>query len=177
MDSNFLSTLKTEKDNLIISRSSEISTGGITQILENLKTEFELPSIDHAKAVAAVLFQQGGTARSCDGNMAITIFQKEIKLARLRKVIKDSGFTRGERKFARSIATDIYNICYNLDMPGNLYHKIKRQFPEREFSLQERVWLSDFQSLNEDAPAELRTLMINSFKKPINPPTLKQTGK
>ena len=113
----------------------------------------------------ALLFQQGGTARSCDGNMSILIFNQEFKLANIRKILKDCSCNKGERKLARSLANEIKEIALIMEIPGNLYNKIQKKDFLKNFTLEEKVWLSDFQVDNQNCPSELRTLILDTFKK------------
>ena len=53
-----------------------------------------------------------------------------------------------------------------METPGNLYSKIQKQDLKKSFTLEQKVWLSDFQSENEDSPVELRTMILETFKKP-----------
>ena len=173
----FKEELEQEKSNLIVPRRSEIPSESLPNLFETIQKEFGLASHLQALTAVSILFQQGGTARSCDGNMEISVYGKQLKLSKLRKIIKDAGYKQGERKLARAVATPIYKVCLELNLPGNLYQKIQRRYPEKTFILSDRVWLSDFQSLNEDAPPEIRTLILESFKKAVSPPPLKKTGK
>ena len=52
-----------------------------------------------------------------------------------------------------------------MEIPGNLYNKIQKKNLKRTFTMKEKVWLSDFQSDNENCPAELRELIFQTFKK------------
>lgn len=153
-----------EKTTYVAARTSKLQRGIAEKILEETKTQFELKSREEALVVIAILFQQGGTARSCDGNMSISIFDKEFKLADLRKILKKLSCNKGERKLARTLATEIFEVAKTLEIPGNLYQKIQKLDLKKTFSLTEKVWLSDFQSDNEDCPLELRELILNSFK-------------
>jgi len=51
----------------------------VEEILTNIKKNYKLESTDEATSVLAILFQQGGTARSCYGNISIRIFDQNIK--------------------------------------------------------------------------------------------------
>lgn len=97
--------------------------------------------------------------------MSITLFGQEFKLADIRKILKQSSCNRVERKLARSLANEIYAIALIMELPGNLYNKIQKKDFNKVFSLEEKVWLSDFQSDNESCPNELRTLILDTFKK------------
>lgn len=72
---------------------------------------------------------------------------------------------KGERKLARSLANEIKEVALIMELPGNLYNKIQKQDLSRNYTIEEKVWLSDFQSDNENCPTELRTLIFDTFKK------------
>lgn len=172
--------LKNNKDSLVIPRSSSLSEDSISSILTKFGELTNIQDPNTVTSIAAILLQQGGTARSCDGNMGVSLGGHTVKLATFRKAIKECGFNRGERKFARTCATTIKEICLTLEIPGNLYRKIQRIHPSRNFSMEEKVWLSDFQHLNQDTPEELRSLISQSFDvKTSNTPAskFKKTGK
>jgi len=115
--------------------------------------------------MVAVLFQQGGTARGCDGNMSITIFNQTLKLADIRKILKQHSCNKSERKLARSLANEIFEISKVMGIPGNLHTKIQKINLEVPYSMDEKVWMSDFQSENLDCPAKIRSLILETFKK------------
>jgi hypothetical protein len=112
-----------------------------------------------------MLFQQGGTARSCDGNMSVTFMDVTVKLADVRKVLKENSCNKSERKLARTLANEIHEIASILEIPGNLYQKIQKQNLDTVFNTEQKVWLSDFQSDNENCPVELRKLILETLKK------------
>lgn len=164
LSEDFKKILECEKNNIITARSSKLQPRVVNEILKKIIENFKLNSDEEAITVLAVLFQQGGTARGCDGNMNIHIFNQDIKLSQIRKILKENSCNRGERKLARSLANDIYTICKYLELPGNLYNKIQKKDLSREFDIEEKAWLSDFQSDNEDCPAEFRELILDTFK-------------
>jgi hypothetical protein len=131
----------------------------------DLTEKFNLTHPQHAIAILAMLFQQGGTARSCDGNMSATFMNVTVKLADVRKTLKENSCNKSERKLARSLANEIHEIADLLEIPGNLCQKIQKQNIEIVFTMDQKVWLSDFQSDNENCPIELRKLILDSFNK------------
>jgi hypothetical protein len=169
---NISETLKNilakEKNSYVVSRSSTLQPDIVTDILKKIEKQHNLNTQEEAIAVLALLFQQGGTARSCDGNMAVKIFDQEFKLSNIRKILKNCSCAKGERKLARSLANEIKEIALIMELPGNLYNKIQKQNLSKKFTLEEKIWLSDFQSDNENCPAELRTLILETFKKKKN---------
>ena len=169
--------LQIEKSTHVIVRSSRLQPGVVNKILTKIKENFKLENNEEAASILAILFQQGGTARSCDGNMSIRIFDQEIKLAQIRKILKENSCDKGERKLARSLADTIQEVCLIMEIPGNLYNKIQKKDLKRTFTMEEKVWLSDFQSDNENCPTELRELILQTFKKEKSSKTSKKTTK
>jgi hypothetical protein len=174
---NLKNKLQIEKNNYVTARSSRLQPGVVDKILTKIKENFKLANNEEAASILAVLFQQGGTARSCDGNMSIRIFDQDIKLAQIRKILKENSCNKGERKLARSLADTIQEVCFIMEIPGNLYNKIQKKDLKRTFTMEEKVWLSDFQSDNENCPAELRELILQTFKKEKSSKTSKKTTK
>jgi hypothetical protein len=157
--------LLSEKNTYVAARTSKLQKGTAEKILKRIQEQFELNGSDESLTIIAILFQQGGTARSCDGNMSITVFDKEFKLADIRKILKQMSCNKAERKLARTLASEIREIALILEIPGNLYSKIQKNDLTKTFTIEEKTWLSDFQSDNEDCPVELRSLIIETFKR------------
>jgi hypothetical protein len=131
--------LNEEKTLFIAARSAKLQEGIAEKILKKIKEHYKLDSIDEALAVLAILFQQGGTARSCDGNMSITLFGKLFKLADIRKIMKQESCAKSERKLARTLADRIQEVALILEIPGNLYLKIQKQDLSRSFEMSEKT--------------------------------------
>lgn len=165
INESLIEKLKTEKNQFFLARTAKLSTGVTEDILKDIQKFYELESRGEAIAILAVLFQQGGTARSCDGNMSIVLFGKTCKLAEIRKILKQNSCNKAERKLARTLANEIKEIAEILETPGNLYSKIQKFNLTKKFTLEEKVWLSDFQSDNENCPIELRQLILETFRK------------
>ena len=179
IDPQFLQSLKSQKNGISIPRSNSIPKNTAKKILQEIVETNELSSIEVALTHLTILFQQGGTSRSCDGNLT-AFFEKNVSLSSIRKALKKNGFNRGERKLARTYANEIYAIAAALELDGNLYQKIQRLNPELSFTQSEACWLSDFQASNEETPSNLRNLINASFnKQKINSTTNpnKKTGK
>lgn len=160
----FAEKLVVEKNNFIPARSSDLPKGKVEEVLSEIAKKYSCDR-DEAVAILAVLFQQGGAARSCDGNMTVIVFGKTVKLAEVRKILKQMNCGKAERKLARSLANEIFEICKVLGIPGNLSNQIQKSDLEASYTEEERVWMSDFQSNNEDCPKKLRTLILETFKK------------
>ena len=123
----FKNRLVKEKSKYVTARSSKLLQGAVTEILKKMIEQYKLNSSEEGIAVLALLFQQGGTARSCDGNMSIVIFNQEFKLANIRKILKDCSCNKGERKLAQSLANEIKEVALIMEVPGNLYNKIQKK--------------------------------------------------
>ena len=162
---DLIEKLTEEKKNFIPARASTLPINKVDEILENIKKTFNLTSREEAVVVIALLFQQGGTARGCDGNMAIVIFQRTIKLADIRKILKLNSCNKAERKLARSLASEIQQIALIMETPGNLFSKIQKTNIDQKFTLEEKTWMSDFQSENQDCPPKIRTFILETFKR------------
>lgn len=175
MDSDFLKSLK--DTNITIPRTSSLNESETDKVIQTLMTETGLEKPQAITAIA-ILFQQGGTARSCDGNLSTTVFEKTVKLAQIRKALKTNNLAKGERKLARSLSTDIFKVSEALQLPGNLAKKIARLNPESTFTPSEQCWLSEYQSYNADCPLALRKLILAALKAPaVAEPKKKKSGK
>ena len=119
--------LEKEKNYYVAGRFSKLQPGIVTDILKTIKNQHNLNTQEEAIAVLALLFQQGGTARSCDRNMAVKIFDQEFKLVNIRKILKNCLFAKGERKLTRSLANEIKEIAFIMELLGNLYNKIQKK--------------------------------------------------
>lgn len=164
LSDNIKELLNTEKKTYIISRSTKLQSGVVEKIINDLKEQTKINDTEQVIVIIAMLFQQGGTARSCDGNMVVNLFGQTIKLADLRKILKNNSCNRAERKLARSLANEIYEIATIMGVPGNLYKKIQKLHLDREFTMEEKAWLSDFQSDNDNCPTELKKLILDTFQ-------------
>ena len=119
--------LEKEKNNYVASRFSKLQPGVVTEVSKKIVEQYKLNSPEEAIAVLALLPQQGGTAISCDGNMSVKIFDQEFKLANIRKILKNCSCNKSERKLARSLANEIKEVALIMELPGNLYNKIKKK--------------------------------------------------
>ena len=174
---NLKNKLQIEKNNYVNARSSRLQSGVVDKILTKIRENFKLENNEEAVSIFAILFQQGGTSRSRDGNMSIRIFDQDIKLVQIRKILKENLCNKRKRKLARSLADTVQEICLIMEIPSNLYNKIQKKDLKRTFTMEEKVWLSDFQSNNENCPVELKKLSLQTFKKEKSSKTSKKTTK
>ena len=133
-------------------RSIVLDQAKTNEVLENFAAKHEL-TVPQAIVVITILFQSGGTNRSCDANLQANLFNKNIKLSSLRKSLAVCKVKDCERKFARSLADEIAKVASFYKIPGNLSLKIQRLKPQLgNISMEILVWLSDFQSSNPNCP-------------------------
>ena len=165
--------LETEKNNIKMLPSEKLTDEETNKILEAITEELSLPkpseenqirSNFQAIAILAYLFQSGGTTNSCNGQLKAEMFDRTIELQRIRKILKNLGLNKSMRKLARTLQNDIHAISTRLELPGNLFRKIKRMNPNLTISKEESYWLSDFQANNSLCPINLRNLINESFK-------------
>lgn len=168
LDERIKQTIIAQKKNYVAARSSKLQPGIAEKIVTDLAQKFNLEEPQHAIAILAMLFQQGGTARSCDGNMSVIFMDVTVKLTDVRKILKENSCNKSERKLARTLANEIHEIASILEIPGNLYQKIQKQNLNTVFNTEQKIWLSDFQSDNENCPIELRKFILETFKKSTN---------
>lgn len=164
LSDDFIDRLQEEKQSLKITRSDALPDAVVDQILFELNERFCFTTPQSIAAIA-IIFQQGGTARSCDGNTSVEIFNTHVKLVDIRRILKNNRCSREERKLARALANQIQEVSLALKIPGNLYNKIRREYPHRQFNYVEQSWLSDFQANNDSCPPPLRVLINETFKK------------
>lgn len=74
ISSAFLAELAAQKEKIISPRMGQMGHESAQTILKEVQLKYELKSTDYALVIIALLFQQGGTSRSCDGNHSVTIF-------------------------------------------------------------------------------------------------------
>ena len=146
-----ITNLNEEDINTIQLQRTDQLPQNLCEIITNkVKVALDCKSLGDAYIRLSILCQQGGTARKCDGNLAINYKGITFKLATIRKIFQEQGAKGGLRKFARTTADLIYATCNINKKPiiGNLANKIKRNNPGMEFKSSEEVWMSDFQATN-----------------------------
>lgn len=117
---------------------------------------------DEALTIIALFLQKGATSKGYNGNATLAIFNQEFKLSTIRKFFAECQCKNGLRKFARTYATEIFEISKAAGVPGNLYKKLGHSMENEEEN--DQYWLSDFQSENGDAPQKVRNLIREHFR-------------
>lgn len=149
--------------NITVPRTIALNNKQVTEVIDNFKNKQKLTK-NQALVVIALLFQAGGTNKSCDGNLEVEAFGQKVKLANLRKSLTECKLKGSERKLARALADDIHLISKELSLPGNLAMKIQNMDPNNIIPIEIQVWLSDFQAKNPNCPQEARSLINTAFQ-------------
>lgn len=156
---SFFRQLERERENMRLPRGKTVTQAEFDSFI----TEFNrLKTALEAKTAIAVLLQQGGSARSCDGNMTIRLFEIDFSLANLRKTLKTVKLNKAERKLASTFADDIHDFCSAFKIPGNLTQKF------------ETYWISDFQINNPNLDNKLRGYIQSTFAEKSSTPSQRQ---
>ena len=113
-----------EKKLFVPARTLKLPQGTAEKILKKIQQHYKQETRNASIPVLVTLFQQGATARSCDGNMSIVIFGKYFKLADIKKILLQNFCNKAERKLARTLVTENQQIALVIKIPGNLYSKI-----------------------------------------------------
>jgi hypothetical protein len=164
----FLEELEKEREKIVTPRSNKLSKEIAVIILNDIVTLYQLRDTYQALTVLTVLLHHGATSKKADGNLSSIVYGKTIKLSDIRGILAKNNCKNSIRKLARAYGNSIYKISVALRLPGNLYPKISRMNPEKTFHIEEKCWLSDFQSTNDRIPGELKKLIIDSFYSPSN---------
>lgn len=181
---DFLDRLSSERKKISLKRAKELEISTANEIIAEFGSINTPPkgvsALDQGLAAFAIMAQQGATARGCDGNLSATIFGNDFKLAQLRKILRSKGLGKSERKLARALAQELFQISLCLDIPGNLSGKISQKDPSVKFTRDELIWMSDYQAYNQNCPDKIRTLLLDSFNRQSDDPKVpgpKKSGK
>ena len=153
-------------DRLVVPRTQILNTLQTEKIVNAVINEAGLSSTEEALILLAIIFQKGGAARQCNGNLEAEVGGKKLRLKTVRDCIKDVGLAGMEWRLARSLATPIYEVCSSLNIPGNLAHAIINNETNTLTNVtdKDKAWMSDFQNDNENCPKRIRQLINIHFK-------------
>jgi hypothetical protein len=153
-------------DGLVVPRAQILDTPQTEKIINAVIDEAGLDSTEEALILLAIIFQKGGAARQCDGNLEAEAGGKKLRLETVRDCMRGVGLAGMEWRLARSLATPIYEVCSSLNIPGNLTHAILNNETAMLMNATDRdkAWMSDFQNDNEDCPERIRQLIDIHFK-------------
>lgn len=121
---------------------------------------------DEVSVALSIICQKGGTARKANPNIYAVVNGKQLELGLVRKVMTDINWKYTLRQFARTKATSIFKVCQHFDIPGDLAQKLGRM--DTSLSLDDRIWLSNFQMDNVDCPQKIRTILMKHYEEMFN---------
>jgi hypothetical protein len=158
----YLKSLGEMKQTIVLPQESNLTREQCKKIIALAASQLGV-SEDEALTIIGIFLQKGATSKGYNGNATLSIFGKELKLSKVRKVFAECNCKNGLRKFARTYATEIYEIAKAVGVPGNLYKRLGSLIEEE--TEEDQYWLSDFQSDNDEAPRIVRDLIKSHFRK------------
>lgn len=139
------------------SAANKTSNKELNHILEEIALDRKTNK-EEAFAALGLLAQMGATSSRTQGRVQVTINNTPYYVELIKKIIKKvTG--KSFRRIAKTFATEFKNIAENNGYKGNLYHKIRLHYPDFEISEQDKYWISDFQSENENCPFRIREIL------------------
>lgn len=137
VDPTYLKSLGEMKQTIVLPQEANLTEGQCKKIITLTASQLGV-SEDNALTIIAIflplpLRQRGkrGHVQRVQRKFHLSIFGKEIKLSRIRKVFAECNCKNGLRKFARAYGTEIYEIAKAVGVPGNLYKKKIRRSDRR----------------------------------------------
>ena len=134
--------------------------------LKMIQARFGLSDEEAIGAIATIL-QKGGTNSNKNTNITVVINDKTIDSKTIAGIIRSNCSNASPRMFARQIATQIYNVCKVLDVPGNLAIRLERNYTSEWGKIKDSnkiYWAADFQSGNPDCPEDIKTLIRKNYE-------------
>lgn len=145
------------------SRSPKMSPESVEKVLKDVQAKFGYENREEAAGAIGILCQLGGVAKNCNGDNTYTeVFGKKLTLNQLRTILKRNKEQGNIRKLARSLSEYIHLVCLESNIPGNLSKRIQENNSEMEFTISEKVFMSDFQLENPNLPPRIRKLITES---------------
>lgn len=145
---------------------NRISKEDLSEILRLISKEKKC-TIEEAFAAVASLAQLGATSARTQGGFHVTYNNKEFKIEMIRSIIK-TVTKKNLRRLAKTFATNFYTVAEKRRIAGNLFNKIRLKYPH--FSLkkeEDKYWMSDFQSENEDCPKYIREILNQYYNENV----------
>ena len=110
----------------------------------------------------SIICQKGGTSKKAQGTVYAIVDGKKTDLNTIRKIMREKGHNFTLRQWARTNATEIYEVCSYFSIEGDLSKKIARNRPS--VTQDEKYWLSNFQMDNPNCPQSVRDLLMDHYK-------------
>jgi hypothetical protein len=111
--------------------------------------------------------QQGATSPKYADSRMVVEYGISLKVSEMRAALKAAGITA--RKFARGIRNVIIKVAKSYLVEGNLSKAYKLENPN--FDQQDLVWVSDFQTFNEDPamPVHVKEWLLDNYRRRFRP--------
>lgn len=142
------------------SNESKVSELQGNTLIRTIASRFGI-RFDQALIATCIICQKGGTNRRANGDIYAIVDGIRITLQNIRDTMNTSNLRFTLRQWARTYPTQIFRIAAKSGVQGDLAKKIMRNNPN--ITLDDSIWLSNFQMDNPDCPEELRALMLDHF--------------
>ena len=114
-----------------------------------------------AMVLICMVLQIGGSNRGGEKSISYTYNERKLTSGQLQEIcssVKGNGTTG---KLARTLASTIIRIAFNLEELGDLARQMKMDFPD--MTKEEEYWCSNFQTSNPDCPERVRNWLKSNF--------------
>jgi hypothetical protein len=130
------------------------------KLISAISTEMNMTA-DQAALGLAIICQKGGTSKKAQGTIYAVIDGNKIDLNTVRRIMREKGLAFTLRQWARTHATEIYEVSAHFSIEGDLAKKVARNKPE--VTQDEKYWLSNFQMDNPNAPQNVRDMLMDHY--------------
>lgn len=152
------------KDKGLSSRQeSQLSKEESITILNNLKEEKKLPSIENALVLVTGLAQVGGSNSNANVNAKFTHNGVTITAMELKNSIKKITKNGTIRQLCRALADEIAEIAMAMKLEGDLARTMRQE--HSEITPEEAIWCSNFQTNNPNCPDKVKEFLKDNYRK------------
>lgn len=138
----------------------------VDEVINKVKTAYKYADsdINSIRANICALLQNGATSPKFDQNKSYDLLgdSKLVEVKVLKKACTDVASNLTLRKLARGLREDIVVVAQKTDMPGNLSKRFLVDCPDA--TIDELVWVSDFQTFNNQAPDRVKSWLMSNFQ-------------
>lgn len=152
---NFLEKITSEAKQIRANDSSaatKVSNRELESIVKYISKDRQCKDAE-AFAALALLAQLGLTANRSQDTAKVEINKIQFSVELIRRALKSEK--RTFRRLAKTFASEIKEIAQKNGYHGNLVNKIKLHYPYFVINDENKYWLSEFQTENEDCPKEI----------------------
>jgi hypothetical protein len=158
---------KLKKNNDIETRDKDrLNEQTINKIMEAIRIQLKLESIEDAWILVTGLLQGGGSNLKAGNAVSFSIEEKSLTSHELNKYITQQKKGITIRQFARAISDNVADIALILNLPGDLHRQMKLEYPDLSDS--DAVWCSNFQTYNKRCPEHVRLWLVSNYKSRFN---------